>query len=79
VKGFYRRYRSRDELDFADTAEGHLLCGLYVIIGNALQPGATVMTVVSAVAAVGSVGTLVIVVASTAKSSRRNRPAHEAP
>jgi hypothetical protein len=59
-------------------AEG-VLYGLYVIIGNALQPEATVMTVVCAVDAVRSAGTVVIVVASTAKSYRRIRRAHEAP
>ena len=52
-----------------------VLYGLYVIVGNALPPGATVMTIVSAVGIVCSAGTVVIVVASTAKSWRGNRRA----
>jgi hypothetical protein len=51
---------------------GMLYC-LYVIVGNGLQPGATVMTVVSATGMVCSAGTVVIVAASTAKSWRSNR------
>ena len=52
-----------------------VLSGLYVVVGNALQPGATVMTVTSAVGMVCGAGTVVIVVASAAKSWRSNRRA----
>jgi hypothetical protein len=49
--------------------------GLYVVIGNALRPGATAVTVIPVVGVVCSIGTVVIVAASTAESYWRNRRA----
>jgi hypothetical protein len=54
---------------------GGVLYALFVIVGDALQPGATVMTVVGAVDMACSAGTVVLVVTSAIDSWRSNRRA----